>query len=367
MKMRIWLIALTIISEPGVSDLTHLAEPAAFDNAETDRDYGQTFLAVDNQITGVEFYVGTDALEGPTELVLYEAGDSKDLVEIARSEVMPEGEVLEGFVAFSFDAPVLVEKGERHFFCINTADRYGIGLRDLTSSTYQYGAEASRDKATGALLEHGTGRDLSFSVLVGNRNEFTWPIDPDNISGGHYGPCGDSDHLDGCFWLSDALEERDRIWRDAQPFQRYRCDVYPCNGMYHLGADYNLGSGAADNGLPVYPAAAGIVSRVLSNVRGWGNIVFIEHSFFDETYTTMYAHVEWLESGPPLKRSAVSSENPIARVGNGVGLYPYHLHFEIRLGDDTSPGRAYSKQRVQSGPQGQIDPNAFIGSFKTAF
>jgi len=194
---------------------------------------------------------------------------------------------------------------------------------------------------------------------------FTWPIDPDNPSAGHFGPCTDwPNKSDGCYWLSDSSEDINTVWRDAQPFQQYPCDGCGRRKRYHLGADYNIGSDAADAGEPVYPAASGTISEVMSNIRGWGNIIFVKHETPDGTYTSMYAHVDWLPSGQPEEGVSVSPDNPIAEVGNGGGLYPYHLHFEIRRGINTAPGPAYTWRRVQEGPQGQIDPNAFIRSFK---
>jgi murein DD-endopeptidase MepM/ murein hydrolase activator NlpD len=156
------------------------------------------------------------------------------------------------------------------------------------------------------------------------------------------------------------------VWRDAQPFQMH---LY--RGHYHLGADYNRGGADMDRGRPVYPAAEGVVSRVIENECRWGNIIFVRHTMPFGDFTTMYAHVDWLETGPPWEGMHVRSDQPICSVGDGYwnnqecerqkeGCYPCHLHFELRLGDDTAVGLGYTRDRVEIGPQGQVDPNAFI-------
>jgi hypothetical protein len=194
---------------------------------------------------------------------------------------------------------------------------------------------------------------------------FQWPVDPNNTSNGHYGPCSDS--AEGCYWLGDS-EDTNNVWRDAQPFQLY----WWGNKGYHLGADYNLGNGAYDKGKLVYPVTNGIISKVKSNQCGYGNIIFVRHNTSFGVYTSMYAHVDWLEGVPLQEGSSVTMDKPIAKVGNGywnnpncsnqIGQWPYHLHFEIREGDNTANGLSYIKYKVEKGPQGQIDPNAFISS-----
>src|SRR5207302_1358244 len=156
----------------------------------------------------------------------------------------------------------------------------------------------------------------------------------------------------GCYWISADG------WRDVQPFQKH---LYSGFG-YHLGGDWNLGAGSNDANRPVYAAADGTVSSVQSDVSGWGNIIFVAHNTPTGAYTSMYAHVNWADSGPPSVGQAVTKGQPIAKIGNGNGLYAYHLHFELRVGSSTSAGPGYTQTVVTSGPQGQIDPNLFIAA-----
>jgi Membrane proteins related to metalloendopeptidases len=158
-----------------------------------------------------------------------------------------------------------------------------------------------------------------------------------------------------------------QAWRNVQPFQLTKSST---GKGYHLGADYNLGGGDDDKGRSVYPASAGVISSLQSNVCGWGNMIFIRHDTSFGTYTSMYAHVNWLDNGPPLVNTPVDPTVEIALVGNGAwtktstcktsDFYPYHLHFEIREGVNTNAGDGYTKKQVTKGPQGQIDPNDFI-------
>ncbi|HSU14349.1 BACON domain-containing protein [Longimicrobium sp.] len=211
------------------------------------------------------------------------------------------------------------------------------------------------------VVDDATGKSsntVSQTVTAGGGcgdSGFTWPVDPSNSSNGFNGACGDwPGDSNGCFWISS------NGWRDVQPFLRH---LYDGHG-YHLGADWNKGSGSDDANLPVYAVANGTVSDVRTNVSGWGNIIFVRHVTSFGIITSMYAHVNWNTSGPPAKGQTVSKGQQIARVGNGNGLYPYHLHLEIRVGDNVTPGPGYLSSRTATPPQGQIDPDVFIATHR---
>jgi N-acetylneuraminic acid mutarotase len=190
-------------------------------------------------------------------------------------------------------------------------------------------------------------------------DHFTWPIDPGNPSNGSFNSCSDNPQ---CFWL-----DYPNGWRDVQPFLRYAFVNKQNQNRYHLGADWNLGSGADDRGLPVYAVADGEVVAVRENFLTWGNIVFVRHmtSFGVKVYTSMYAHVDWNSSGPP-PLGHVNKGDPLGMIGNGSDCcgYPYHLHFELREGTSTTPGSGYVSTRTTPPPQGQIDPDAFIAAHR---
>src|SRR5262245_47634760 len=164
---------VVICCAPCAADLIHLAPPLVYDNAEPTRDYGQTFIAQDNFAAAVQLYINdptrpddprVNELVGPADLVLYNATDLLNPIEIARSRVVPPGTSVEGLLTFLFDAPVPTEVGARYFFAISADDLYGVGLQDL-DSTYDGGAEAFRDRTMGQIAEFFNGRDMSFAVL----------------------------------------------------------------------------------------------------------------------------------------------------------------------------------------------------------
>jgi YVTN family beta-propeller protein len=260
-----------------------------------------------------------------------------------------------------------------------------VGRRPLGISVHPDGSRvyvANEDSDTVSVIDTATNivvgtvqvgtSPFSIGQFIGPMTDFfTWPIDPLNNSRGHYDFCGDwlGDPA-GCYWLTDELQPSPTdAWRDVQPFQRH---YYVNNNKrygYHLGADYNFGAGPQDEGALVYSTAVGTVVSVQSNVCSWGNIVFVKHETPFGVYTSMYAHVDWLPSGPPTL-TRVTPNEPIAQVGNGAwtkgkgcgssGSYPYHLHFEIREGLNTEIGKGYTPRQVNKGPQGQVDPNQFI-------
>jgi hypothetical protein len=203
---------------------------------------------------------------------------------------------------------------------------------------------------------------------------FAWPVDPENLSRGSLGPC--NDQSGGCYWLSDTSRDPSTVWRDAQPFQQ---EEYVGFG-WHLGADYNLGSGNSSGGngddyrKPVFAAADGWVAAVHRNACGYGNVVFVRHNTSSGAVITMYAHVDWFTTAVPNVGDPVSRGQAIAEIGEGAWFSPpcgtsgsyrgiEHLHFEVRESDDITLGRAYTTERLPEGtrgPQGQVDPNAFI-------
>jgi murein DD-endopeptidase MepM/ murein hydrolase activator NlpD len=203
-------------------------------------------------------------------------------------------------------------------------------------------------------------------------DDFAWPVDPTNRSRGHRGAC--ADQAAGCYWLSDDNRTASAVWRDAQPFQQEAND----RGYgWHLGADYNLGSGSADRGQRVYAAADGVVAAVYTNACGWGNVVMLRHNTSVGPVVTMYAHVDWVDVPRPTVDSVVRRGDAIAQIGDGAwtatsscnssGSYAgiEHLHFEVRRSSDISRGSGYTSTRLPAdtlGPQGQTDPNLFIAA-----
>jgi murein DD-endopeptidase MepM/ murein hydrolase activator NlpD len=225
-----------------------------------------------------------------------------------------------------------------------TAQNFGLELRPTTNDNRFNVFRSSDYQASPSLRPM-----LRVTVSVPSRDHFTWPIDPANPSAGFYSSCADNPR---CFWLNTGG------WHDVQPFLRYDyIDNTGKNYGYHLGADWNLDP--VDAGLPVSAVADGEVVSVQPNVAGWGNVIFVQHATTFGTYTSMYAHVDWMPSGPP-SLGPTTRGKQLAVVGNGGGLYPYHLHLEIRNGSSTAVGPGYVSSPSTVPPQGQVDPDAFI-------
>ena len=135
-------------------------------------------------------------------------------------------------------------------------------------------------------------------------------------------------------------------WYNAQDFGENR----------HLGEDWNKTTGGnTDCGEPVFAASDGRITFAKDAGAGWGNVVIIEHAFADGTkIQSLYGHLETI-----LKTEGeVKKREQIGTIGGANGLYPCHLHFEIRWTDCpvwNQTGNGYSNEK-----HGWIDPSEFI-------
>ena len=110
----------------------------------------------------------------------------------------------------------------------------------------------------------------------------------------------------------------------------YKARGYTPNG--HLGEDWNgRGGGDTDLGAPVYSTANGIVLFAKNYYHGWGNVVIVRHAYQEGGQTkfvdSLYGHLDAIQVryGQHLKRG-----QQLGTIGTGGGLYPAHLHFEMR-------------------------------------
>ena len=116
-------------------------------------------------------------------------------------------------------------------------------------------------------------------------------------------------------------------WTDATPYgTEYQYGI-------HTGADlnWNTPSWDGDAHAPVYAMGDGKVTYAQRwpNPNYWGNIIVIDHGIVDgKPLFSRYAHVENITVSPG---QFVSKGHQICQVGNGFGLFPYHLHFDIQL------------------------------------
>lgn len=128
----------------------------------------------------------------------------------------------------------------------------------------------------------------------------------------------------------------------------------------HFGEDWNgRGGGDSDLGSPVYAVADGIVT-LAANVRtGWGNVVLTRHAYRDpgsgkvKYIDALSAHLDKItvRTGQVVKRG-----QQVGTIGTNFGMYPAHLHFEMR--HDLSIGMA--RNGVPSDLAHWADPSQFI-------
>ena len=102
----------------------------------------------------------------------------------------------------------------------------------------------------------------------------------------------------------------------------------------HFGEDWNgRGGGNTDLGDPIYSIGDGIVTFAYDVRSSWGNVVIVRHAYRDAASgqvkycDSFYAHLLAIMTrvGQKVKRG-----QQIATLGSNHGMYPAHLHFEIR-------------------------------------
>ncbi len=102
----------------------------------------------------------------------------------------------------------------------------------------------------------------------------------------------------------------------------------------HYGEDWNgRNGGNTDLGDPVYAVADGIVTLADNVGVGWGNVVLTRHAYRDSTtgqvkyIDTLNGHLDkiMVKQGQIIKRG-----QQIGTIGTNFGMYPAHLHFEMR-------------------------------------
>lgn len=102
----------------------------------------------------------------------------------------------------------------------------------------------------------------------------------------------------------------------------------------HFGEDWNGRSGGdSDLGDPIYSMGDGIVTFAYDIKTGWGNVVIIRHAYRDPATSevkfcdSLYGHLLAImtQVGQKVKRG-----QQIGTMGSNRGMYPVHLHFEVR-------------------------------------
>ncbi len=132
----------------------------------------------------------------------------------------------------------------------------------------------------------------------------------------------------------------------------------------HFGEDWN-GRAGGDSDLrdPVYAVAEGIVTYAYNVGGGWGNVVLTRHAFRDPSsgqvkfIDTLSGHLDKIlvKTGQVVKRG-----QQLGTLGNNFGMYPAHLHFEMR--HDISIGML--RNNTPSDMTHWADPSEFINQHR---
>lgn len=118
-------------------------------------------------------------------------------------------------------------------------------------------------------------------------------------------------------------------WFDATGFaRRYR--IGTSGEAYHTGVDLNLNEPYwdADAHSPVYAAASGVVTFA-GRIAGWGNVIVIRHDPLISNGKTLYGRYAHVEDVRVTVGDRVVRGQQICKVGNGEGIFAYHLHFDL--------------------------------------
>lgn len=112
-------------------------------------------------------------------------------------------------------------------------------------------------------------------------------------------------------------------------------EYYRARGMQpngHLGDDWNgTAGGDTDLGAPVTATAHGLVLFARNFRLGWGNVVIVRHAYMEggqiAYVDSLYGHLDTIlvREGQHIARG-----QKVGTIGNNFGMYPAHLHFEIR-------------------------------------
>jgi murein DD-endopeptidase MepM/ murein hydrolase activator NlpD len=127
----------------------------------------------------------------------------------------------------------------------------------------------------------------------------------------------------------------------------------------HTGEDWSGGGSAnSDLGDPVYAVADGVVVHSANVKPGHGNVIIIQHLYLERDGSravceSSYHHLQerLVEEGQIVRR-----RQKIGTMGNAGGLYPVHLHFELRR----TPGIGLETSKFEKTTENYWWPSQFI-------
>jgi hypothetical protein len=134
----------------------------------------------------------------------------------------------------------------------------------------------------------------------------------------------------------------------------------------HTGEDWN-GNGGADSDLgdPVYATADGVVVFSADARLGHGNVIILQHVFLekDGSRTICESSYHHLHERLVEEDAIVKRGQKIGTMGNNRGMYPVHLHFELRK----TPGMGLEQSKYEkSTKRNYWIPSDFIREHRPA-
>lgn len=132
----------------------------------------------------------------------------------------------------------------------------------------------------------------------------------------------------------------------------------------HFGEDWNgRNGGDSDYGDPIYATADGLVVWAFNVRVGWGNVVILRHAYRDpqsgqiKYCDSLYGHLSEIQCklGETVKRG-----QQIGKMGSNNGMYPAHLHFEIRHNINIGMLR----ESVSRSMDNWANPSEFINKYR---
>ena len=177
-------------------------------------------------------------------------------------------------------------------------------------------------------------------------------------------PVGNSDGKGG--YIDKSTGKRHDGWFIATRFvEQYSLGIHP-------GEDWNgAGGGDTDLGQDVFAVANGLVVFAENCGRLWGNVVIIEHIFYENNekrkIRSVYAHLQEIKvsSGEAVRRRQI-----IGSIGQDPEkLFPPHLHLELRW-DDTLPPTYWASSNGKDEAwvrEHYAAPTGFINSHRKLF
>lgn len=130
----------------------------------------------------------------------------------------------------------------------------------------------------------------------------------------------------------------------------------------HPGEDWDgIGGGNSDFNDAVSSIGNGVVVYAQDAHFGWGNVVIVRHQFREagaiQTVDAFFGHLNTIRvhSGERVTRG-----EQLGTIGTAHGLYPAHLHFEIRKNLDIGINRAASPQNFSC----YCNPSKFIAEHR---